>query len=174
MAISAVREVEAPVDLLVAVGAVALVADVEGEDGAAVRRGILVEGEDVREENLVRGGGGAGQVAVAVVVEVVGGEAQEGVDVLAVIEPLVGRVAAVDGVALAREVAGVGVRGGAEVLQLGEAREEGTLRVDGAAGEDVVQELAVLTLRQDLMVGAVGGVPVHALHAAAGEVGEGL
>ena len=174
MAVSAVREVEAPADLLVAVGAVALVADVEGEDGAAVRRGILVEGEDVREEDLVRGGGGAGQVAVAVVVEVVGGEAQEGVDVPAVIEPLVGGVAAVDGVALAREVAGVGVRGGAEVLQLGEAREEGALRVDGAAGEDVVQELAVVTLRQDLMVGAVGGVPVHALHAVAGEVGEGL
>ena len=97
MAEAAVREVEAPVDLLVAVGAVALVADVEGEDGAAVRRGILVEGEDVREEDLVRGGGGAGQVAVAVVVEVVGWEAQEGVDVLAVIEPLVGGVAAVDG-----------------------------------------------------------------------------
>lgn len=83
-------------------------------------------------------------------------------------------MAAVDGVALALEVAGVGVRGGAEVLQLGEAREEGTLRVDGAAGEDVVQELAVVTLGENCMVGAVGGVPVHALDTVAGEVGEGL
>ena len=105
-----VGEVLPPPDVLCAVGSVALIGDVEGKIGrsAAVPVG-LVEAENLREEDLVRGFAVGIEVPEAVFYEVVIGNSQIAVDVQTVIEPLIAGVAALCGIALAPEIPGVGI-----------------------------------------------------------------
>ena len=78
-----------------------------------------------------------------------------------------------DGIALAAEVPGVGVGGGAEGAQIGKPGEEAPLRVHGAAGEDVGDEVTGEALGLQCVVVSVH-LGVQSGSAVLGEVVVGL
>ena len=162
------------------IGAVVLVAHGEGEHGAVVGLQLVLKVvHDLLHEQVVRVPDGphrVHQLFVVVLTEPVLLKAQVLVDVLAVIEPGVARVAAPGGVALVAQVPDIGVHGGAEVLVLAVAGEEAPLAVHGAAGEDVGEQIARHRFLLQLMPGLVNlpHAPLLPQGLKVGEVAEGL
>ena len=160
------------------IGPVVLVGHGEGEAGAILHLVLQLVGQ-LGHQNVVRvvdGRQGRDQRLVVVVGEPLLLKAQVFVDVLAVIEPAVARVAEHGLVALAAEVPDVGVGGLAEVVVGGIAGEEAPLAVHGASGEDVGEQVARHRLLLQLVPRLVG---LHhrlglSQNRQVGEVAEGL
>jgi hypothetical protein len=123
---------------IVGIGAVALVADGEVEIGDGGIPGT-VEIQDVREEDVVHGKALV-QSFIAILEEPIPVKAQVTVHVPAVVEVVVAGVAALGGIALLLEVPGAGIP--PEIVQGGVAGEESPLRLDGASGKNIGNEIA--------------------------------
>ena len=173
--VPAIREAfSLPLVLRSSVGTVTLIGDIKGEIGV-FSPVVPIQLQNLREQQPVRRQIHTIYLVIVIFEIVIGGQAQIAVDIPAVIEPLVAGVTSLYGVALALQVPGVGVGIGPEISQVRIACKEGPLRIHGAAGKNVGDEIACHTLCLDGVEGRIGLLKINALHILKpGEIRKGL
>ena len=146
----------APPTLRTVIGAMALVAHIEGKIGFAGFLVVFIEPDDLREKHLVHGHFSAGELLIIIFHKVIVFKPQVPVDIFPVIEPLETGVAALHRIALIPEVPRVGIGVGAEIAQLAVAGEEAPLGVHRAPGEDIGHKVSGNAFLLQLVVFLIG------------------
>ena len=145
------KDVFAIIEEPIGIGAVVLVSDREAEIGifAAVCM-LFVEIHQIGKEGAVHHKGIAFD-GIAVFEEVVVVKTKPIGHIAAVVEPVIAGMAAFGIVALLLEVGNIGGQIGTVFAHIGIACDEGTLGIDGAAGEDIGNQLTADALGLQLM-----------------------
>ena len=119
-----------------------LVTDVEREIGLAGLFILLIQIDDFGQQHFVHSDIAVGKLPIVIFHKIIILKAQIAVDVFPVVEPLEAGVTAFHSIALVPEIPGIGIGILPEILELAEARQKTALRIDGAAGKDIGDQIA--------------------------------
>ncbi|MPM50805.1 hypothetical protein SDC9_97548 [bioreactor metagenome] len=135
-----------------------LISNAEGKKAFPRNAVFLKKADKLGEKNVVTGNTASRQISVVIFQVEISVKPQIGVDIQAVVKPLIAWVASGHGIALFFQIPGVGICGGAEGAERRKSRYESPLGIHGTSSKNVYKQIPRIAFRLQLVVGLINRV----------------
>ena len=163
----------APFHSISGIGSVSLIGNVEVKHRLPLCRSLLIQPQHFRQSHLVISNCAAGQFRIVVIEEQIFFKSQPRHNIPPIVKPFVAGVAAGGPIALVPEIPNIGVGIFPEIPELIVPGEGAALRINGAPGKNIGNQIAGIAFRLNLMIRSVH-IAADALDAQIGEIVERL